>query len=139
MNYIIESIIVGFYCLILYLFFSLFIKNFYLLLLVVGFFKHFIASKLGVHTWFCNNGYACLKVNNTNNTYQASEHHLFIESMLEAIAFFIVGVLLHITARNFLSNDYLFFGIGIILHLISEQLLIHKFFCLHNCHKTPTN
>ena len=62
MNYIIESIFVGVYTSFIYLLFSPFIKNFYLLLLVCGFFKHFLGSSFGLWTWYCNNGEACLRV-----------------------------------------------------------------------------
>ena len=39
MNYIFEAILVGIYTCLLYMLFSLFINNFYVLLLVVGFSK----------------------------------------------------------------------------------------------------
>jgi len=131
MHFIFEAIIIGFYTLCLYLIFSPFIKNFYILLLVVGFLKFFLAGIFGVHTWFCNNGYACLKVRKTNEKYVSSTKNLFLYSIIDAIAVLILGTIL----SNVLSKGYLFFVIGMNLHLLSELFLIHKMFCLHNCYK----
>ena len=79
MNYIIESIFVGIYTCFMYLLFSPFIKNFYLLLLVCGFFKHFLGSSFGIHTWYCNNGEACLKILSQDQNYEANTIYLIRE------------------------------------------------------------
>ena len=76
MNYIIEAILVGSYTCLIYMIFSRFIKNFFLLLLVVGFFKHLLASSLELHTWYCNNGEACLKVLSQDQYYSANTVYL---------------------------------------------------------------
>ena len=110
MNYIIEAVLVGIYTCIVYLFFSLFIKNFYLLLLVVGFFKHFLGSSLGIHTWYCNNGEACIS---QGKLYSASTVHLMRDSFIESIAFLILGLIF----RPIIGNIYLFFAIGIMLQI----------------------
>ena len=133
MNYIIESILVGIYSAILYLFFSLFIgpsyKNLYFLLIIVGFSKHLLGSFLNIHTVYCNNGEACVKTLNQDTTYIASKTNLFIDSLFEAVSYLCLGFIL----QNIFKNMYLFFTIGFILHLLSEKLLIHNYFCKTYC------
>ena len=133
MNYIIESIFVGIYSVILYLFFSRFItssyKNFYFLLIIVGFSKHLLGSLLNIHTIYCNNGEACVKTLNLDTTYIASKTNLLCDSVFEAFAYLCLGFIL----QNIVKNIYLFFTIGFILHLLSEIFLIHTYFCKTYC------
>ena len=89
MNYIIESIFVGIYTCFIYLLFSPFIKNFYILLLVCGFFKHLLGSSFGLWTWYCNNGEACLKVLSQDQKYESNTLYLIRESIYESIIFLI--------------------------------------------------
>jgi hypothetical protein len=135
MNYILESILVGIYEVILYLIFSLFIKNLYILLLVVGFLKHFLSYFIGIQSWYCNNGQACLNSLDPNQRYVASTLHLLRSSVGEAFAHLFLGFLL----SNFLSRIYLFFTIGVILHIIAENMGIHKQFCKESCQEKATN
>jgi len=129
MHYIIESILVGVYSVFIYLLFSRFIyKNLYVLLLVVGFFKHFLGSGLGLHTWYCNNGSACTK----NKTYiEANTTYLLRDSIYEALMYLCLGFIL----QGILTNMSLFFAIGVILHILAEKLLIHRYFCRRYCTK----
>lgn len=129
MSYIIESLLVGIYTWFIYMLFLPFIKNFYLLLLVVGFFKHFLGSSLQLHTLYCNNGNQCLKVLSQDQYYEANTTYILRDSLLESILFLVIGVLLNYK----LTNSILFFTIGVILHIISEKLLVHKYFCLTTC------
>lgn len=134
MNYIrviLEAILVGFYEVILYFIFSIFINNLYLLLLVVGFFKHFFGYYLGFHKWYCNNGVACINANIIKNNYESISNNLIKNSFEESIIQLILGIFLSI----FLTDLYLFFTIGFILHIIAEYLGIHKQFCRKNCQK----
>jgi len=135
MNYIIEAIFVGIYEVLLYFFFSLFIKNFYVLLLVVGFSKHFLGNILGLQTWYCNSGNACLKLLNPQQQYVANTLHLLRSSVGEAFAHLFLGLLL----RNILTPEYVFFAIGVILHILAENLDIHNNFCVTNCEEKTTN
>jgi len=134
MNYIIEAIFVGIYTSFIYLLFSPFIKNLYLLLLVCGFFKHFLGSSFGLWTWYCNNGEACLKVLSQDQNYEANTTYLIrdsiCESIYEAVIFLITGTILSILMPK---GIYLFLIMGIILHIISENLLVHKNFCRRTC------
>lgn len=131
MNYIIEAIAVGIYTCLVYLFFSLFTKNFYVLLLVVGFFKHYLGHILGIHTLYCNNGQACVKVLNQSTKHISNSNDLFLISVGESIMFLILGIIF----RPFFPDNivYLFFMIGTVLHIIAENFLIHNIFCKHNC------
>ena len=136
MNYIIESIFVGFYSVTVYLFFSRFIyvshQNLYLLLLLVGFFKHFLGYILNIHTWYCNNGIACLKIQDRKQKYIATSKNLLRDSILEALAYLFLGFIL----QHIVKNVYLFFMIGFILHILSEKLKIHTYFCVNYCNKS---
>lgn len=132
MNYIIESIFVGVYTCFIYLLFSPFIKNFYLLLLVCGFFKHFLGSSFGLWTWYCNNGETCLKVLSQDQYYEANTLNLIRESIYEAILFLIVGTILSFIIKK---RIYLFLIMGVILHIVGEYTGIHKKFCMDTCDK----
>ena len=123
MNYIFEAILVGIYTSFIYLVFSPFIKNFYLLLLVVGFFKHFLGSSFQLHTWYCNNGEACLKVLSQDQNYEANTIHLIRDSLLDSLLFLVLGFIL----SHKLTNINLYFTIGLILHIISEKFLVHTY------------
>jgi len=131
MNYIIEALFVGGYEMILYFIFSQFIKNFYLLLLIVGFCKHFLAKIIGLQTWYCNNGSACIKTLSQKQKYIANSIHFLRSSIGESIAHLILGILL----AKFLAKEYLFFAIGVILHIAAESLGIHNNFCKESCQK----
>lgn len=131
MNYIIESLFVGLYTCIIYLIVVPFIKNLYILLLVVGFFKHLLGYFFKIHTWYCNNGATCLKILNINYSYKATPTYLIRDSMYDAIMFLIIGSIL-LTKIN---NITLFFTIGVLLHIISEHLFVHKYFCETSCVK----
>ena len=132
MNYIFEAIIVGLYDVILYFIFSQIISNFYTLLLVVGFSKHFLGNVLGLQRWYCNKGAACLHVLSRKQKYIANANYLLLISIGEAIMHLILGILL----SNFLSKAYLFFAIGFILHIGAELLGIHNKFCKDFCKKS---
>lgn len=132
MNYIVEALLVGVYEVLLYFFFSQFIKNIYVLLLIVGFSKHFLGNWFGIQSWYCNNGAACLKTLSPGQKYVASTYHLIRSSVGEAGAHLILGILLD----SFLAKAYLFFTIGIILHIGAEKLGVHNEFCREECVKT---
>ena len=131
MNYLIESIFVGIYTSFIYLLFSPFIKNFYVLLLVCGFFKHFLGSIIGIWSWYCNNGDACVKVLSQDQQYKSNTLQLISESIYEAFIFLIVGTMLSFIVKGI----YLFFIMGIILHIMGEYSGIHKKFCRNTCDK----
>jgi hypothetical protein len=132
MNYILEAILVGLYEVVLYFVFSQFISNFHLLLLVIGFFKHFLGKLIGLQTWYCNNGSACIKTLSQKQKYVANTIHFLRSSIGEAIAHLILGILLF----KFLAKEYLFFAIGVILHIAAESLGVHNNFCKESCEKS---
>lgn len=130
MNYIIESVFVGIYVSIIYLLFSPFIKNFYLLLLVCGFFKHFFGSSFNLWTWYCNNGQACVKVLSQDQYYISNTLYLLRDSIYESLIFLLTGTILSIIMKK---GVLLFFIMGLLLHIISENIGLHKYFCKTNC------
>jgi|LakMenEpi03Aug12_release.lakeMendotaPanAssembly.Ray.scaffolds.fasta_scaffold1111074_1 hypothetical protein len=125
MNYIYESIFVGFYCSILYIFISPFFSN-NCFLFIFGFFKHFLANYLGIHKLYCNIGYACKKYKKND----IDDKYLIIDSILEGIFFIIIGNIIGNIIKNIILR---FFIIGIILHLLAELFLLHDFFCKNRC------
>jgi hypothetical protein len=136
MNYIIESIFVGVYTCTLSLLFSPFIKNIYILLLVVGFFKHFLGSGFGLWTWYCNNGEACLKTLSQDQMYEANTLYLLRESIYESIAFIFLGSILSYKLTN---PIYVFFILGFSLHILAENWSIHKGYCKRTCDIVKTD
>ena len=106
-----------------------------MLLLVVGFFKHFLGSSLQIHDWYCNTGEACLKVLSQDQTYEANTLHLLRDSLIESLLFLVVGVILSYK----LTNSIMFLVIGIILHILAEKLLVHKYFCKTTCDIEKSN
>ena len=140
MNYVLEAILVGLYSIFIYLLFSRFINNLYILLLLVGFCKHYFAYYLQIHTLYCNNGDACQNTLHNDNyttsrsSYIAKSIHLLRDSIIESFCYLILGVLL----SNILTNrNYLFFFIGFLFHIGAELLGIHNYFCRESCKKQP--
>ncbi len=128
MNYIIEALLVGTYSSIIYLLCSPFINDIYILLLVVGFLKHYLSYYIGLHTLFCRYGEACKKY----NTYKLKENRFLVyESMFEALLYLLVGTFLYFTITN--NELYIFFLIGFILHILFEHLELHSKFCRERC------
>jgi hypothetical protein len=128
MNYIIESFVVGIYSVILYLITCNFIKNIYLLLFLIGFFKHLFGFVFNIHTLYCNYGYACEK--SYNRKYAIYSNKIWIESIIEGILYVFLGTILH----KFIKNKIVvFFLIGVTLHIVFEILNFHKSFCKNRC------
>jgi len=127
MKIIFETLFVGLYCLFLYTIFSNITLNKYIFLFLLGFLKHYLSYYIGIHDYYCNNGYAC----NTNNSKRISDtKYLVFDSILEGFLFIIVGNYI----LNYFKNKYLgFFVIGVFLHLFAELFYIHKFFCKYRC------
>lgn len=139
MWYILESIFVGLYCVIIYTIVNLFLSSryFFSLLLITGFLKHYVGYYLGLHEYYYHYGEQCLKIRNKEGTrnirkivFKTGQKILLIQSGIEAILFIIVGYLFHWLFKN-LNYYILFFIIGFSLHIMAEFLGIHKWFCRH--------
>jgi hypothetical protein len=139
MHYILEAFFVGLYSLILCVITSFFIDNFYVLLFVTGIVKHFLGYLLNIHTFYCNNGYACLKIhkysnkkNDKKNDKKNTDNNfvLLIECIVEGILFLVLGYFLKLFIKY---KPTIFFLIGFLLHLIFEWLNIHQLFCKYRC------
>ena len=148
MYYLLEALLVGLYTFIVYLLFSVVIKNFYLLLLVVGFSKHLLGYFLGLHTWYCNYGEACISVRDRDNVSDngkkrtATSIHLLRDSLIESLMFLVLGTIIHNILTNSLTKfkgiyelPILFVSIGVMLHILAEKAIIHRQFCITNCKK----
>lgn len=127
MHYIFEAFFVGIYCGVLYEILVNFIGDFTVLLLVLGFFKHFLAYELNLHSMFCKYGYACQRlVNAEHRVAQISNIKIIMESMSEGIVFVILGYLLSLIIKDRLI---IIFWIGVLLHIWAEWTGIHQVFC----------
>lgn len=140
MHYIFESTIVGMYSLLIYICFN-FGRNTNINLFMVGFIKHLLGYILNIHTYYCNNGYACLKYqkqfqSHKNNNSDISDSKkvaktsipaLFIESTFEGCLFVFLNIfLLKLKIKNTYARIFI---LGVILHLVFEFLQLHIYFC----------
>ena len=131
MNYFIEAIFVGVYSSIIRIILGvLFNPSLYTLLFVTGFFKHFIGNLSGIHNYYCK--YGCKRNDTAIYTGTMQPMQLFIESILEGIAFLSFGIVINRYLKHTISNVFL---TGVLLHIISEILGIHEIFCKMNCSK----
>jgi len=94
--------------------------------------KHLLGSIIGLWTWYCNNGDACVKVLRQDQQYKSNTLRLMSESIYESFIFLIVGTML---SFFIVKEIYLFFIMGIILHIMGEYSGIHKKFCRNTCDK----
>lgn len=129
MNIIAESIIVGIYCVFIYLSFYILRKiNFNLLLFILGFTKHFYAYFIKLHYLYCRYGITCIKYNKTDINYKFI--YLLRDSLFEGFLFIIFGNILNLIIKN---KYILFFILGVILHIIVDLLGFHTYFCKNIC------
>ena len=126
MHYIYESIFVGVYSCILYLLIP--ITHARIGLFVVGFLKHYLGNLLGIHDYYCNNGYACKSKGPSK--YAVTQLALILESVAEGGLFVLVGTLLMILQKNMILTYFL---IGVLLHLIFEFSGAHQKICAYRC------
>ena len=131
MYLILEAILVGFFCVILYTGLQ-WINPFILLLFVLGFLKHSIGYLSGLESLYCNYGKACRSQVCHRRSFNkvAYTDHLLLESLLEGIAFIFVGILLYSILKHKMGSV---FFLGVVLHLLSEWMGIHTMFCQQNC------
>ena len=116
----IESVLVGIYCILVY--FSLYsykINSLVILLLLAGFIKHFFGYVLGIQKYYCN----CIYFNQPWMI-------LFIECIIESLLFVFIGLIFSQIIKN---RILLFFLIGVSLHSLFELAGFHSFFCMNKC------
>ena len=119
MNIIIESVLVGIYCVLIYFFLYGYKNSTYMLLLLAGFIKHLFGYLLGFQKYYCN----CMYFNQSFLV-------LFIDCIMEAFLFLLIGYCLSQIIKN---KILLFFSIGVFLHLLFEITGLHSFFCMNKC------
>ena len=119
MNYIFESLFIGFYTFIFFNFTK--INNKYLHIFVLGFIKHLLGYYLRLHNFYCYS-----KCNSNKIIYQYNIKILIYDSILEGLLF--LSSLLFI---NYNSKSYFIFGI--LIHILFELLKFHKLFCKIRC------
>ena len=154
MNYLLESLIVGLFCVTIYAFVVRFVPvSYYLhqigvvnrwialitMLFVFGFEKHVIGYYSGWETAYCNHGDQCshILLPKTENTYfLGAEKYISLATNIWAEAFGegLVFVLIGIPVVLLIPNGYIAaFAIGIIAHILAELVGIHAYFCKYNC------
>ena len=75
-----EAILVGIYSILIYLILIPFEFTNNVLFYMIGFLKHFLAYNIGIETYYCNNGNACIKDNKKRIVYS---ENILIESIIE--------------------------------------------------------
>jgi len=136
MYFLLESLFVGIYTVLIFLFISYSpIDNVYMRLFSIGFVKHFLGHYLNLDTYYCNFGDACVSDKSFSNVFglvkkKAVTVNLVLESVGEGVLFLILGsILLSVIKNRFL----LYFSIGFILHTGFELIGVHKKFCQDRC------
>jgi hypothetical protein len=126
MHFIFESLLVGIYVAILNEILVNFIDNYFVLLFVLGFLKHYLGYEFSFHTFFCNYGYACQRVDSQHMVARIDMKTLLLECFMEGGVFIILGYFLLLVSKYRLL---IAFFIGIISHNGAELFGIHKNFC----------
>jgi hypothetical protein len=125
----IESLLVGLYTFIIFLFVRRlnFFTNPYILILITGFCKHFFGYWLNIWTFYCK---ICLDSRKAYANIKLQD--LLVEAVKESILFLVVGCLF----VNKIQIGWLFFLIGFNLHLFFDYgTNIHRDFCANKCKK----
>jgi hypothetical protein len=139
MRYLFESILVGIYSVIIYLFIQYFISSFTLSLLIVGFLKHYLGYYIGIHNLYCNYGDSSLKLHNNNTNYISNNNFIYYYSFFDAFLYLIFGYIFSILLFWYhnikIKHIIIFFFIGIFIHILYEKLFIHYLFFMTNCNK----
>lgn len=122
MNYIIESIFIGIYSVIIFSIVYRFLKHpFYLVLFILGLLKHGLGYILGIQDYYCRT---------YKNPTAKSTWPTIYELFLEAFLFIIIGLLLAILIKN---KYIIVFLTGIILHITFELVGLHEYFIKTHC------
>jgi hypothetical protein len=127
MNYILEAFGVGLYAHIIYMLCNpLHSYPFYVILIIVGFLKHYLASILQFHTLYCKNGNACESYHYSKE----NDKNIIRNSCYESLLFLLCGTLL----SYFIPKSFVFFILGFSLHIIFEITNLHRQWCNENCY-----
>jgi hypothetical protein len=138
MHYLFESVLVGVYSCVIFWLVSGLSTSFAVSLFVCGFLKHMCGYYIGVHSYYCDSGYACKRVGNRGPNpgveYQCRGGitRLTFESILEGFCFVFFGLLFSGVIRSKFCNV---FSIGVVLHLVCEWTGMHRYFCRKMCRK----
>lgn len=139
MDYLLESLLVGLYSVIIYLILKVFVPPqsssslyFYF---TIGFMKHFLGYFTGIHNYYCLYGEAYQieleeQKNKNENNKCKNTIILFQESVLEGLWFMICILLLR---PYFPSMAVIVFIVGVVSHILTENIGIHREFCKKRC------
>ena len=120
-----ESAVVGYYTLFIFIVLQFISKNG--ILFALGFLKHFLGYFLGIQTYYCNHGFACAPFIKERI---ASFNNLFFDSLIEGLWFLIAGSI----AFYYIKNKFIaIFLTAFCTHLLSEQIGLHKYYCQNKC------
>jgi hypothetical protein len=130
MHFLIEAIGVGVYTNLVYTIVSrLPIHDPKVLLICVGFTKHFLGHYLGLHSYYCSNGDACQRQSSMPLAITTLPNLIF-ESIAEGILFLVVGSALLYSRKHI---GLVYFCIGFSLHIAFEVAGFHSLFCNTRC------
>ncbi len=115
---ILESLIVGINCVILFYVINFFNINFYTKVFIMGFFKHLFGYLLGLQNYYCS----CNIINK----------YIILESLLEGLIFLLLSFIIIINV-DFDNKFILIFLLVFITHIIAEMSGIHTYYCNSYC------
>lgn len=126
-----EAVFVGTYCLAIYVLLLSILSIDIYFWFILGFIKHFLSYHIGIHTYYCKNGNACVnKDTGVKNNIIADKKYLFVDSILEGFLFVILGYYI----VPLFGNNYIgVFTVGYYIHIVMEYINVHKYFCNNRC------
>ena len=117
-----EALFVALYSLVLFSLINFTGLNVSTCVFITGFLKHFLGYFLGIHGMYCN------KYNLKADSLKL--HQLFVESVLEGLAFIFLFTFIHKHVKD-LNLSILLLGFS--LHILSELSGIHRYFLSYHC------
>jgi hypothetical protein len=148
---LIESVIVAAYCAALYIPFMLLATGlghskkdgritlrtflrwqdnnkipFAVFLFVVGWAKHFVANRSGIHDLYCSQGAACVRLHHGLTNYVARRDPIYSTSCLEGLLFVVSGLM---SRKQMPTLPVMFAVNGFMAHMLMEIIGVHRFFC----------
>jgi hypothetical protein len=99
---------------------------FVVFLFVLGWVKHFLGNRSGLHDMYCSYGAACMRLHNGLTNYVAERSPIYSTSCLEGLLFVVSGLL----SKKYMPNLLVMFAVnGFLAHVLMEIIGIHTAFC----------
>jgi hypothetical protein len=136
MNFVIESIGIGFYCCILFSVLEFLIHDYRIVFFMIGLLKHWTLRAL-----YCKYGLSCQKSHldpGLNAFILPEPITIILEFLVEGFVFLLAGYVLlrfcqQFSNRIIKSRLFVVFVVGASLHMIGDIMEIHARFCSERC------